>query len=407
MSRKKTKKRGNGEGTIRHRKDGRWEARITVAVTVDGKPKQRSFFGRTREEAATKLNDALHKQSQGLLTEPNRITVGEYLDSWLDSKRHLDSKTLSDYASGLEHVKSVLGGKKLQRLKPVDVRSLHTALADRGLAPRSQRHDAMLLKAALKEAVALQLIARNPADALKVKLPRVERKAEAWTKEEAAQFMRAARGELIRARIGGPKNKGKQSKVIQASDPKPSQYYPVFYLMLALGLRRGEVLGLRWQDIDLEDGVLKVRQALTMGGKGKARIKEVKTPASRRSLYLPHDVIAALREHQEKMTALFGTLEPVFVSTEGTFINPDNLGRRFKTLCRLAAVHTIRLHDLRHTYASLALQHGVQVELVSERLGHTSVGFTLDTYRHLYDAERREAALSLEDLFGSKVRVVN
>lgn len=404
---KRTKKRGNGEGTIRQRKDGRWEARITVSVTPDGKPKQRSFFGKTREEAAAKLNDALHKQARGLLTDPNTITVGVYLDTWLDSKRHLDSKTRSDYAGGLEHIKSVLGGIRLQRLKPVDIQSLHTALADMGLAPRSQRHDAMLLKSALKEAVALQLIVRNPAEALKVKLPRVKRKAEAFTKEEAAQFMRAARGELVRARSGGAKNKGKRSEVIEASDPKPSPYYPVFYLMLALGLRRGEVLGLRWQDVDLEEGVLKVRQALTMNGKGKARIKEVKTPASRRTLYLSHDVTAILREHREKMTVLFGELELVFVSAEGGFIDPDNLGRRFKTVCRLAGVRSLRLHDLRHTYASLALQRGVPVELVSERLGHTSVGFTLDTYRHLYDAERREAAVSLEDLFGGKVRVVN
>ena len=407
MPKKRTKKRGNKEGTIRQRKDGLWEARITTAVTVDGKPKQRSFYGKTREEAAAKLNDALHKQTRGLLTEPSAISIEEYFESWLNGKRHIADKTRATYAHALGHVSSIIGGERLQKLSPIQIRHLYTALADKGLSPRTQRYSAMLLKSALKEAVALQLIARNPAEALKVKMPRVEKKAEAWNRDEAAAFMRAARGELVRERIGGAKAKGKQGAVVEASDPKPIQHYPIFYLMLALGLRRGEALGLRWRDIDFEEGVLSVRQALTVSANGKILIKEVKTPASRRSLYLPPDVLAVLREHQEKMTRLFGKLELVFVSEAGTPIAPRNLSRGFNEACAVAGVRRIRIQDLRHTYASLALQRGVPVEVVSERLGHASVGFTLDTYRHLYEVERREAALSLDDLFGGKARALN
>lgn len=404
------KSRGNGEGTIRQRKDGKWEARITVATTVDGRAKQRSFYGKTRDDVANKLHDALHNKKHGLLTEPSAITVAAWHAHWLDGKRHISSKTRATYAHALGHVDSLIGAVRLQKVKPLQVRELYTALAEKGCAPRTQRYAAMLFKSALREAVELQVISRNPAEAVKVRMPRVEREADAWSREEAALFMRAAGGELVRERIGGAKAKGKTPKVreVPPAQAEPSQYYPVFYLMLALGLRRGEVLGVRWKDVVLDEGVLRVRQSLAIDGDGKTLIiKEVKTPASRRSLYLSADVVMVLRQHREKMLELFGDTELVFISAAATPIQPRNLRRHFNILCDIAGVRQIRLHDLRHTYASLALQRRVPVEVVSERLGHASIGFTLDTYRHLYEAERREAAVSLADLFSNTPRAVN
>jgi integrase len=193
--------------------------------------------------------------------------------------------------------------------------------------------------------------------------------------------------------------------------------YPIFYLMLALGLRRGEVLGLSWDDVDFSEATLKVRQALTLPGDSDTPIiKAVKTPKSRRTLYLSRDVLTVLsvrRERQRAERAYLGETWTdnglIFTTALGTPLHPRNLTRSFKRLTAAAGLREIRIHDLRHTYASLALQRGTPVEIVSERLGHSSVGFTLDTYRHLYEAERREAAVSLDDLLGipTQPRAVN
>lgn len=154
--------------------------------------------------------------------------------------------------------------------------------------------------------------------------------------------------------------------------------------------------------------MIRIRQALTVAGNGYTlHLKEVKTPNARRTLHVGRDVVRALkrrRERQEADRAVLGRLWPgttlVFTTSLGTPVAPRNLTRSFRRLAVLAGLSVIRLHDLRHPYASLALQRGLLAEVISERLGHARVGFTLDTYRHLYEAERREAALELEDLLG-------
>lgn len=403
------KRRGNSEGTIYQRKDGRWEARITTAVTLDGTAKRRCVYGATRQEVATKLRELLERQANGTLVDVDRITVKHWLDRWLDGKRHLTPKSVAVYRHSLSILNRHIGSVPVQKVRPLNVRDTFTAIAAEGYAPRTQRHCAMALRAALNEAVDVQLIPNNPALPIKVKAPRVESKADAWDASEVALFLRAAKGELARQATGGAKAKGRKAEVVAVGESVPHWHYPAFYLMLTLGLRRGEVLGLMWDDIDFEAAVLTVRRSLSETGQGGSfALKEVKTVASRRRLYVPRDALAVLAEHRQRVLSLFDACPAlVFVSATGTPVDPNNLGRAFNTLCNVAGVRHVRLHDLRHTYASLALRRGIPAEIVSEKLGHANVGFTLSVYRHLYDVERREATLSLDELLTGRARVVN
>ena len=386
-------RRDKNEGSIRQRKDGLWEGALTVGLTEKGNPKRRSVYGKTRKEVAQKLNGLLLKHQQGSLPAIDRVTVAEYLARHLEGKTHITQKTRSTYQQTINHLLSTpIKDVKLQSLRPANVRDCYTALFNSGLAPRSQRKAATLLCSALAEAVHEEVITRNPALAVKVKTARVERKAEAWNRVEVSGFLAVAKDDVL---------------------------YPIFYLMLALGLRRGEVLGLSWDDVNFDEGTVRIRQALTMPGDNDTPvIKAVKTPKSRRTLYLSRDVLSVLsarRDSQKADRVYLGNAWTdsglVFTTSLGTPLHPRNLTRTFKRLIKEVKpdLKEIRVHDLRHTYASLALQRGTPVEIVSERLGHSSVGFTLDTYRHLYEAERREAAVSLDDLLGvtNQARALN
>lgn len=407
-------RRGRGEGTIRQRKNGRWEARITVGTTPDGKPNQRSVYGKTRAETAKKLNDLLAKRDKGMLSDPNKATVSEWLERWLKTKTHLAEKSRNNYRQEIEPIIETLGKVRLQSLKPTQIQDLYASLA---ATPRKQRKAATHLKAALKEAVQLRVIFWNPAEAVKVKSPRVEKGVKIWTREEAASFLKAARGELLRKPTGGKRAKGKPVEVlaIPADKAEPVAYYPIFYLMLMTGLRRGEALGLPWDNVDFTQGTIRVTQTLSNTGNGsQTKLKEVKTPRSRRTIYVSHDVMTLLSEHQIRQgadRALMGSDwqdqdNLVFTTSIGTPVGPRNLDRSLKGVSSTAGVRSINLHGLRHTHASLALQRGMPVEVVSQRLGHARVDITLNLYRHVYDSEMREAALSFDDLMG-KARAVN
>lgn len=393
MSSPKTSRRSmrrRGEGTIvYHKRIDRWVAALTIGYYANGNPRRRTKNCKTEPEAIAALAEMVVARDRGTLIEPSRVTVAEWLEQWLDGKHHLSSRTKLTYQYSIDQVNEVIGRERLQRLAPSHVRQMVDGVARAGFAVSTQRKALMILKAALEEALELEVITRNPAAAVRIRAPRVEQEtATAWDAAEVQAFLAAAE-----------------------SNP----HYPVFYLMLSLGLRRGEALGLAWKYADLPAGVVRIRQAYTLDGKaGAASVKPVKTPQGRRSLHLSHDVIVMLegvKSAQVKQRGLLHDLWEntglVFTTRNGTPIHPRNLGRSFSRILDAATIdrgdgpeklRRIRLHDLRHTYASLALRRGIPAEMVSERLGHASVGFTLDTYRHMYEAERKEAALSLADL---------
>ncbi|MDQ3458718.1 MAG: site-specific integrase [Deinococcota bacterium] len=401
-------RRRRGEGTIRPRPDGRWEARVTVGYKPNGYPIQRSVYAKTEDEAIAKRAALITQHRQSRLTEPSKATVAEWLEHWLKSKTHLAEKSRNNYRQELQPVIDALGRVRLQALKPAQIQGILTSLAS---TPRKQGKAATHLRAALKEAVQLEVLVRNPAEAVKVRAPRVAKGIKAWSRDEASRFLQAARGELVRKATGGRATKGGPVEVIAVGpdDAEPASYYPIYFLLLLTGLRRGEALGLPWSAVDFEQGSLRVTQTLSITGKGsKTVLKEVKTPHSRRTLYVGRDVLSVLRERRERQEAerrFMGSgwqdrAGLVFTTPLGTPIGPRNLDRAFKGLVGIAGVKPISLHGLRHTHASLALQRGVPVEVLSKRLGHARVDITLNLYRHVYDAELREAALTFEELMG-------
>lgn len=370
-----------GTGSIRHRKDGRWEASLTIGYNqISGNPKRVTRCTKkdnnTKVEAEKILSQLIHEHGQGTLSEVNSVTVNEWLDTWLSSKTGIEEGTRIKYSNELKPIRERLGRSKLQKVRPTNVRQAYNDMVNKGCSQRALKKAKTHLNAALKLAVVEEVIARNPAEAVKVEKPRVstEKKAQAWTPSQVQTFLDGALGDIR---------------------------YNAFYTMLTLGLRRGETLGLRWQDVDLESGQVRIRKSYSEIN-GRPVMKGVKTEKSKRTLYLSQDLIM-----------MFGTMSKknnkglVFQSMVGTPIHPRNLNRSFYKIIKDLPVPKIRVHDLRHTHATLALQRGVQVEHVSERLGHASVSITLDTYRHLYEPERREAALSLTDLLSTQPRMAN
>lgn len=315
---------------------------------------------------------------------PCSLTVSQYLDNWLAHKStEVRPSTLQSYRTVIQnHLKPYLGEYQLTELLSRHIDQWHKTMQAGNLTHRTLVYAHHLLVAALNHAVRLELLTCNPAE--KIKLPRrVIPKAEmnVWTPEQVATFLNATQEHRL---------------------------YALFYLALATGLRRGELLALTWEKVDLERGVLQVSASLTEL-KGGRVITEPKTRASKRTVYLAADVVAVLRQQQQRLKeerTLLGTkwtdLNLVFPTPLGTYLDSANLTRTFKSLSKVAGVPVIRLHDLRHTHASLLALKGVAPKVIADRLGHTNVSFTLQVYTHLYDEQRREAAPNLAELVAPK-----
>jgi integrase len=279
------------------------------------------------------------------------------------------------------YIVPAIGRKRLASLTPLDV-SRMVGEVQAAHSANAAAYSLRVLKMALKQAVLWEMVPRNVAAA--VKPPRVERQEmKFWTPAQVSAFLDAARGHRL---------------------------YALFHLALTTGMRRGELLGLHWEDVDLEAGRLWVRHNL-IDAKGGVRLDTPKTRGSRRSILLTPDVVQVLRDHRERMEVeamgrrrrgrAWPQAEMVFVSDEGTYLDPSNVGKAFRELISAAGVQRIRLHDLRHTAATLLIRQGVPAKLVADRLGHSDPGFTLRVYTHVFDEHREEAALSLAQLLGA------
>ena len=387
------KKRSNGDGGIWQLETGRWRWEIVLGYVKkpDGRRKRVTKSGTAKNETEAKRAQTLAKadKERGTLASPDRVTVAEYLQNWLEGRKpRLAPNSVTSYAGLIRlHVNPTLGDKRLQAVKPVDLRNLYTVLLEKGLSGRSVRYVHGLLYSAFKEAVRLEVINRNPAEAATPDVPTENRNAKAaqsWTASEALQFLTVARGDSL---------------------------YALFYLMLSLGLRRGEACGLRWSDIDLERKALRINHTIVTIA-GKATPSKPKTKGSARALGIPAELMDVLRLHraaQQQAQLENGVIDPavyVFTTRNGTPLHPDNVNRTLERLCGAAGVRQVRVHDLRHTYASLARRAGVSLEMVSEKLGHARASFTGDVYVHTFEDQHAAAALNLSELLGSKPRAV-
>ncbi len=374
----KSGRRGNGEGTISLRKDGRWEAKLWLA---DGKRK--GYYGSTRQEVARKLAEAMRDRDKGLPQQSDeRLRLSTFLQEWLEGKRAtVRPLTWTRYEGLLAHVQRALGAQQLTRITPRAIQRFYSDLqaekpAGAGLSSTTAHHVHSALRQALASAERQGLIARNPADL--VDAPRM-RQTEMHTLdlEQSRALLAVAQGDRLEA---------------------------LYVLALATGMRQGELLALRWRDVDLDAHHVQVRGTLSRRTGHGYSIGEPKTKRSRRRLDLDAESVAALRRQrvrQAEERLATGALwesdarwpDLVFTNRVGRPLDARNLAQQsFKRLLERAGLPIIRFHDLRHTAATLMLLQGINVKVVSERLGHASVAITLDRYAHVLPSMQRDAA---------------
>jgi integrase len=372
-------RRGNGEGSISRRKDGRWEAKYT-AHTADG-PKRRALYGKTRKEAADKLAKVLADSASGYTFDTENMTVGQYLDRWLkDTDRGSVRTSTYERHEQIDrrHLKPALGRVKLSKLTPAHVQGLYSDKLDSGLSPATVQKIHAVLHKALVQALRWNMIPRNATDAVKAPRPAPE-EMHPLSPVEARKLIEAVRGDKLEA---------------------------LYVLAVHTGMRQGELLALKWEDIDLIEEVIRIRHTLVRSG-GRISIGEPKTKGSRRTVHLTDAAAEALKTHLEqqledieRLGDLYRDHGLVFTSQVGTLINPSNLRRRsFAPLLERAGLPQIRFHDLRHTCATLLLSRNVHPKYVQELLGHATVAITLDTYSHVIPGMGNHTARAMEDLF--------
>ncbi len=370
-------RRGNNEGSIRHRSDDRWEARYMLP---DGS--RRSIMGKTRAEVARKLTEALRNLDYGM-TAPRdeRRTLGAYLDEWLITKK---PEVEPSYWLRCEqyvrlHIKPTLGKVAIVKLTAQQLSALYANKVDEGMAANTARHLHATIHAALEDAMRLDLVMRNVADlARPPKAPHLD--MQTYTPEQANQLLEAAKGERLES---------------------------LYVLMLTSACRLGELLGLRWSAVDLDRGEMRIATALKEVA-SKCSLGRPKTPRSRRTIPLTPLAIASLKRHrlkQQEERLMHGpdwnSEQLVFCTTTGQAFARNNWRlQQYMPMLQKAGLPYIRPHDLRHTSATLLLLEGVQPLVVSEMLGHASVAFTLATYGHVLSEMRKPARDAMERLFG-------
>ena len=351
------KRRANGEGNLRKRKDGRWEGRYTAAHDPEtGKAIYRNVLGRTQAEARAKLKQAIEEAKHVDPVRSKQYTIGEWMDIWFENYakvkvRPSSHQTYRGYIDN--HIKPNIGKIPLGKLSSLDLQKFYKKLLSsgrverieskkqsKGLSPKTVRNLHQIIASAMKLAKEQKLIVTDPTDGCA--LPKVEhREMKTLPVEQLTSFLREA---------------------------KESGVFELYYVELATGLRRGELLGL-------------------------------KTKNAYRTLPLAKDTIDVLNQQKKKV----GSCPWVFPGSTGGPMSPDSVLHMLHRVLKRAGLPRVRFHDLRHTFATLALQNGVDVKTVSGMLGHYSAGFTLDIYAHVTTSAQRQAAEAMEHVLSGSL----
>lgn len=373
-------------GQIVKRNENTFTVRIFLGRDAEGK---RKYFNKTirgsKKDAQKWLTAKLREKDLGQFVERASMAVNTYLDRWLEevARIRVRQATFDGYEAKLKvHVRNTIGQKRLCDLEPYDIQKLYNGMMKNGLSAKTVRHVHNVISPALKQAVKWRLITQNPCELCE--LPRIVKKEmKCFTPEETTIFLEQA---------------------------KADRYYSTFVLAIETGMRPEEYLGLQWKDIDFETSRLAVRRALVLLKGGGFSLTEPKTPQSRRSIPLSQSSLTALKAHRReqlkarmKINDAYEDNDFVFPSELGTPTLYGNLDRRhFKKIIASAGLPKIRLYDLRHTMATLLLSKGVNPKIVSERLGHSSIALTLDTYSHVLPTMQKDATDHMEKLmFGT------
>lgn len=434
---KDEKKAGNGQGSVYQLANGKWRWQVTLGYSLEGKRQTASGVCDNITLAERAKAQAIADYSRGLLGAAEAITVKEYADKWLSRQKGLRASSVRNYKKEIDYAMKHLGKLKLKSVKPHHLKDCLVTLSetimeggrgtDKPMSSRTLGKVRTRLKAIFREAVNDQLIYVNPTDGVKsVRQPAPEPVGVALDEVQMNRFHELG---------------------ICLYDAGVARLFPALFTAACLGLRRGEVMALRWQDIDLERNMLKVRKSLSVNS-GKPDMGEVKTRHSKRDIPIPLSLKNLLLLHKEKQrmereraNKAWHDTGAVFATELGDFTHPDNLNRALTNLCEwsdptalkdnsledkvvadrqllvipVEARRKLRViiragdklpnitpHDLRHTAATLMLKRGVPVEVVSRILGHARVSITLDIYRHVLDAEKEQV---MPDLFDAPLPV--
>ncbi|MFJ4964323.1 tyrosine-type recombinase/integrase [Streptomyces sp. NPDC088729] len=402
---RRSRTRANGDGTVYQRKDGRWEAAGYVLAPGNTRKRVR-VYGTTRKDAMTKLTEKIAPSNRGLPIAAADSTVSAYLTYWLDgvAVHHLRENTHTRYAASIRlHLNPGIGAKKLARLTTRDVRTFLDGLrttcqccaqdrdsvrrsccaigqcCGKRLSPLTVTYVHAVLKSALEHAVREDELPRNVARNVKTTTPR-PRRFQPLTATEARRLLHAANSDRLHA---------------------------LYELALRTGLRKGELLGLHWEDLDLDGGTATIHRSLQRTRSQGLTVLHTKTLASERRIALPTECLNSLKTHQERQQEERQTAGTswtdyglVFTTPKGKPLDPTNLTRRFRRLLHGAELRTIRFHDLRHSTATLLLEQGVDLVVIKELLGHAHIGVTAGVYAHVRLRLQRQAIETLGSILG-------
>jgi integrase len=352
---------------------------------ITGKYKQQwiSVKG-TKRDAEKRLGELLHQLDTGTFMKPSKTTLAEYLERWL--KDYVWPNLAPRTAEGYEHIcrhhlRPALGSITLTQLKPEHLQRYYSDKLSGGLSAQTVRHHHTTLHKALQTAVEWGLLLRNSADAISP--PRVQRaEMQTWSEDDIIVFLEAT---------------------------SKTPYFALFHTALFTGMRRSELLALRWRDVDLLLCQIYVSRSLHALRGGKVVFRAPKTAKGRRMIALSPSATSVLREHQDKQEVTRAMLgiplkddDPVFSDLEGKPLLPNTVTHAWIKLVRRTGIKPIRLHDARHTHASIMLKQGVHPKVVQERLGHSSIQVTLDTYSHVAPGLQEAAAARFDEAFTAR-----
>lgn len=372
------KRRSNNQGSVIERSDGRWEARISLP-----NGKRKSFYAKTRRDAEKKLRELLSDLDNGIVPSDGRQTIKQYFTSWLvTTESQVEPSSFVSYRTHVKRVIKELGHVQLARLTGQQLQAFYAQKLAEGLAATTVNTMHTVVKSALNDAVKLNLVQRNVA--MLIKPPKYQPKERIpLTEDQARHLIKSAQGDRLEA---------------------------LYVLVLATGMREGELLALEWRDIDFAAKELYISHGLQYTSRG-FHVTHPKSNSSKRRIVLPTHVIDALTQHQERQAEerkMSGTNwdashDYVFPNGIGRRMLPSDLrGRHFAKLLKKAGLPAMFFHDLRHTAATLLLRRGVHVKVVSEMLGHANVGITLRIYAHVMPGMHQQAADMAGLIFGGQ-----
>ncbi len=367
------KKRGRGEGSIFKRADGRWSASITIGTGPTGKRIRKQIYGDTKDDVTEKLLSLQIQKRNGALADCGSMTVGELLDRWLETSSRINTSpvTHARYESiSRIHIKPVLGMVKLSKLSPLHVQQMLSKMERDNVGNRTRGFVFATIRRALNVGLRWGLVARNVCSAVD---PPKQKRSQITTL-----------------------NDGQVSDLFQVTEG--TRWYALFVLAITTGMRQGELFGLKWENVNLQRRMIAVCHSLEELS-GKLRLKEPKSKSGRRQITMSNGATMALERHREILEIEgLQEVEIVFPDSVGNFLRKSNFERRvwkpFRTKAEIP--ETVTFHDLRHTSATILLGAGVHPKIVQERLGHSSITLTMDTYSHVLPTMQEDAATKFD-----------